>query len=152
MNEHVIVVRSEADSVKNAASLVHVEVYGSVTTPGPVVARDRTASYRRSSPVAAPWTIRIRLITFRVAKRYISHSRRVCKAACILFTWYAVSLANSSHNPAIYFFARWSLDYHSIPRNCELRMCLRARARGAMAPAYVMTAITYIASALWNAP
>lgn len=56
------VVRSEADSAKNAASLVHVEAYDSVTAPGPVVARDHRRRY-------TPRTIRrIRLITFRVAR------------------------------------------------------------------------------------
>lgn len=82
--------------------------------------------------------------------RGISHSRRVCKAARIRRTWYAIRAPVLAAIRPIYF-SQGDHSITTIPRNCELRVYMCTYARAATAPAYVMTAITCTAFALWNA-
>lgn len=120
-----VIVRSETDSAKNAASPVHVAAWGSVTAPDGAgrVARDRTASYRRS-PSRCRTTNNKDSHNAQGRARGISHSRRVCKAARIRRVWNAIRAPVLAAIRPIYF----SQGDHSITaRSLGIANCARVR-------------------------
>lgn len=134
------------DSAKNAASPVHVEAYGSVTAPGPVaIARRRTADHRRvrraTNNKDSTHNVQGRAASLTLAEgvQGRAHTPRNTRARNYI-----------RRNPADIFLRK---VITRLPRSLGianyLRMCV-ARARAATAPAYVMTAITCTASALWK--
>lgn len=102
MHGRVIVMRSEADSAKNAASPVHVEAYDSVTTPGPVV-----------TGVVPPIVAGCRAVNNKNSTHNVQgrSKRRVCKAVLVPRAYAAHGTQQRApvyqpSNPADIFLAR----------------------------------------------
>lgn len=90
-------VRSEADSAKNVASPVHVEIYGSVTAPGPVDHRHCCTTNNKDSTHNVQGRARHLSLAEGVQGR--AHDTQYARPY-------------SGRNPADIFLARWSYDYY----------------------------------------